>query len=135
MLVSLLRLTHDRLNPNEAAARLTRDDSLVNAALDAIVARAARVENSQEVGEAVRRLLERRLDEWLADAEPRPGGATLSYKAKRDGTSRPLLKRSGAGPWETFTCLSSLRDVEPSVDLVLTEGNLDDDTRPFTRKS
>ncbi|MCC6899954.1 MAG: hypothetical protein IT377_13320 [Polyangiaceae bacterium] len=136
VLVSLLRLTDDRLNPNEAAARLTRDDSAVTAALDAIVARAAMVENSQEVGEAVRRLLERRLDEWLADAQPRPGGATLSYKAKRDGTSRPLLKPSGTGaPWETFTCLSSLRDVEPSVDLVLAEGNLDDDTRPFTRKS
>ena len=135
VLVSLLRLTHDRLNPNEAAARLSRDDSLVEEAMNAIVSRASMVENSQEVGDAVRRLLERRVDEWLADAQPRPGGATLSYKAKRDGTSRPLLKRSGMGTWETYTCLSSLRDVEPSVDLVLTDGNLDDDPRPFTRKS
>lgn len=133
VMVALLRLRHERLNPNEAAARLSRDDELVAEAVDAIVRRASLVEDSKEVGEDVRKLLERRLDEWLSEAQPRPGGATLSYKAKRDGTSRPLLKRSGMGQWETFSCLSSLRDVEPNVDLVLTEGNLDDETRPFAR--
>jgi hypothetical protein len=72
-----------------------------------------------------------RLDEWLGAATPQPGGAKLTYKTKRDGVSRGLLEPAGSGAWRTFTCLNSLRDVEPTALLVLEDGGLDDEARPF----
>ena len=38
-----------------------------------------------------------------------------------------LLHRPGIEPWDEFTCLNSLRDVEPTVGLILDDGGLDDD--------
>jgi hypothetical protein len=44
---------------------------------------------------------------------------TLGYKAKRDGTTVALLQTPGPGPWGPFTILNSLRDVEPSANLIM----------------
>jgi hypothetical protein len=43
----------------------------------------------------------------------------LGYKPKKDGLTLGLLKATEAGRWEEFTCLNSLRDVEPGVGLIL----------------
>lgn len=133
LLVALVRLSQGKYAPNEAAGLIERKDPLVQEALDLIAQRAALVEESKAVGDAVRKGLERRLDEWLAEAAPKPGGARLGYKSRRDGITRPLLERAGLSNWETFTCLNSLRDVEPTADLVLEDGQLDDEPRRFTR--
>jgi len=133
LLVSLVRLADAKYAANEAAGRLDRDDLVVKEAIDAIARRAKLIEEQNSVGVAVRKALERRLDEWLAEAAPKAGGAKLGYKARRDGVTRPLLQPAGTGPWEPFTCLNSLRDVEPTVDLVLEEGGLDDEARPFQK--
>lgn len=45
----------------------------------------------------------------------------LGYRDGRDGTTRGLLRPPGEGEWERFTCLNSLRDVEGTVHLILTE--------------
>jgi hypothetical protein len=45
----------------------------------------------------------------------------------RDGITVPLLRRAGRDPWTDFTCLNSLRDVEPEVGLVLDDRGLDDE--------
>ncbi len=37
-----------------------------------------------------------------------------------------LLKDPERGNWQPFTCLNSLRDVEPTVYLILDEGSLGD---------
>jgi hypothetical protein len=66
------------------------------------------------------------MDSWLRQAAPRPGGARLGYQPERDGTTLGLLQRAGIGAWEEFTCLSSLRDVEPAVGLILDDRVLDD---------
>lgn len=42
------------------------------------------------------------------------------------GTTVSLLQRPGLERWEEFTCLNSLRDVEPTVKLVIEDGGLDD---------
>jgi hypothetical protein len=105
----------------------------VRRAVDLIARRAELVEESTTRGDDVRKQLERRLDDWLAAVAPQAGGAKLAYKGQQDGVTRGLLKPAGSGPWESFTCLNSLRDVEPTAQLVLEDGNLDDDARPFVR--
>lgn len=77
-------------------------------------------------GQKVQRQLQNRLDRWLREAAPKPGGAKLGYQPERDGLTRPLLQKAGLGEWDTFTCLGSLRDVEPSVNLLLDDRPLDD---------
>ena len=133
LLVSLIRLSTPRYAPNEAARVLRRDDPLVRRVVDLIARRAELVEESTARGDEVRKQLERRLDDWLAAVAPQAGGAKLAYKGQQDGVTRGLLKPAGSGPWEPFTCLNSLRDVEPTAQLVLEDGNLDDDARPFIR--
>jgi hypothetical protein len=55
----------------------------------------------------------------LSRAKPDGKGTLLSYKRKKDDTSVGLLAQPELGVWDDFTCLNSLRDVEPSVGLVL----------------
>jgi hypothetical protein len=133
VLVALVRLASGRFNDNDGAARIRRDDDVVKRAVQTIARRAALVDESKQTEDAARALLERRLDEWLALAEPTPGAGKLVYNAIREPTGRSLLERAGLANWKTFTCLGSLRDVEPAVDLVLAEGGLDEEARPFGR--
>lgn len=56
------------------------------------------------------------------------GGRRLGYRDVRgDGLTVGLLRRPGIGEWREFTCLNSLRDVEPEVGLVLDDRGLGDD--------
>jgi hypothetical protein len=125
--VALVRLAGLDLNPNEKAEAITRQHPLVARAIERIVARAKLVSGSQAVGDEVERQLKRRLDTWLREATRNAGGSDLGYREKRDGKTRGLLTSPGVGAWEDFTCLWSLRDVEPTVNLVLDDGRLDDD--------
>lgn len=134
LLVALVRLTDGRYATNDSAARVDRGSETVKRAVEAVVRRASLVEESNEVGDRVRQGLERRLDEWLAEAAPKAGGAKLGYKGQRDGVTRALLQPAGSGRWGAFTCLNSLRDVESSVDLILEDGGLDEELRPFGKE-
>ena len=42
------------------------------------------------------------------------------------GTTVKLLRQPGMEKWEEFTCLNSLREVEPTVKLIVDDGGLDD---------
>jgi hypothetical protein len=68
-----------------------------------------------------------RLDQWLNNAQNMAGGRVLGYDEERDGITAGLLKRPGLEAWDDFTCLNSLRDVEPNVGLILHDGGLDTD--------
>ena len=68
------------------------------------------------------------LDQWLAEAQRTAGGRVLGYDQQRDGVTVGLLHRPGLELWDDFTCLNSLRDVEPNVGLILHDGGLDADT-------
>jgi Helicase conserved C-terminal domain len=130
LLVSLVRLTGSRFNANGAAGAMDPKDPTVARAVEVIARRAEAVEESKALGEQVRKLLVSRLQQWSAEASPKPGKPRLGYKAVRDGVTREMLKPAGLGAWEPFTCLNSLRDVEPTVGLVLEDGGLDDDPPP-----
>jgi hypothetical protein len=126
VLAALVRLPGITYNENGAAGQLDRNSAVVQAALAAITRRAAEVTQSNAEGQRVNKLLQGRLDFWLREAAPKPGGAKLGYQMERDGLTKPLLQKTGLGDWETFTCLGSLRDVEPSVNLLLDDRPLDD---------
>lgn len=126
VLASLVRLPADEYNDNKAAGRVDRAHALVQAAIAGIARRAEEVRQSKAEGQKVHQLLQSRVDSWLKQAAPKAGGVLLGYRTERDGSTLGLLQRAGIGDWEEFTCLGSLRDVEPSVGLVLDDRVLDD---------
>jgi hypothetical protein len=126
ILAALVRLPGTTYNPNQAAGQVDRTAALIQAAVAAIARRAAEVTQSAAEGQKVQSQLQHRLDRWLREAAPKPGGARLGYQGERDGLTLPLLQKAGIGEWDTFTCLGSLRDVEPSVNLLLDDRPFDD---------
>ncbi len=127
LLVSLVRLADDDYNENSRAEFLDRNHALVKSSVETIVRRAEEVSGSKKTGEEVREMLVRRLDEWRARADAVTGGGKLGYREKKDGLTRGLLQAPGLGEWDNFTCLNSLRDVEPTVSLILNDHGLDDE--------
>jgi len=125
LLVALVRLEELALNPNAAAQSLDRRSELCRNAIEAIVLRAREVTSDNEVGDLVREMLEQRVDEWLArSSQAKKTGALLGYEERKDSNTVGLLDRPTPGGWHRFTILNSLRDVEPSVGLVLQDGPL-----------
>ena len=47
----------------------------------------------------------------------------MGYESKKDGLTVGLLKDPYAARWDEFTCLRSLRNVEPTVSLILVDDN------------
>jgi hypothetical protein len=127
VLVSCIRLQGAALNANKTASRIDRQHPAVQAAIDTIAKRAHLVGNGAEIEHLVRAELHERLDQWLAEAQHTAGGRMLGYDEEWDGVTVGLLHRPSLDPWDDFTCLNSLRDVEPTVGLVLDDGGLDDD--------
>lgn len=127
LLVSLVRLRGSELNANGRAGRIDRNHPYVQEALDIIARRAHAVGNGIEVEQQVRAELNERIDEWLAEAQKTVGGRILGYDRRNDGVTVPLLHRPNLDPWDDFTCLNSLREVEPTVGLILDDRGLDDD--------
>ena len=70
-------------------------------------------------------MLQARLDAWRAHADRLLAqGSRLGYQPAKDSiTPEGLLKNPGTAPWDIFTTLNSLRDVEPSAGLVLRDGS------------
>ncbi len=126
LLVSLIRQCGPEMNPNDAAANLDPKSEAVRHAVETIRRRAELVEESQGVAAEVKRALEVRLQEWAAQAKPKAGAARLGYRTANDGQTEGLLRRAGIETWETFTCLNSLRDVEPTVTLLIDEGRMEE---------
>ena len=128
LLVSLVRLAGEDFNGNDKALAVERNHPFVQAAIETIVHRAGLVADAQ-TAQNIRRELESKLDDWLSKART-IGGAKLKYQVKsKDGTTVNLLVPAGRGKWEFSTCLNSLRNVEPTINLVLTDQAPDDDFR------
>lgn len=119
LLVSLLRLDIDELVPNAGAGRFDRSASYVDEVIKELTNRAWNVSPSSETKQLVIDFLKTRLDEWAHEvAIP---GRTLGYRGKRDGSTVGLLQAPGRERWGNFTILNSLRDVEPTVNLLKIE--------------
>jgi len=127
LLVSCIRLQGAEFNLNQSAGRIERNHPYVQAAVEMITRRAHLVGNGAAIEQLVRGELNERLDQWLSEAQKTIGGRILGYDEARDGLTVGLLRRPSLEAWDDFTCLNSLRDVEPTVGLILHDGGLDDD--------
>ncbi|MCX6345654.1 MAG: DISARM system helicase DrmA [Armatimonadetes bacterium] len=121
VLVSLLRLQGSEYNANERAERLDPSSGRVSQAINSISNRAALVKGENNCATDVQQRLMTRIDQWVKAAENHVGGAKLGYRRGKDGLTLGLLKKAGSGKWDKFTCLNSLRDVEPEISLILDE--------------
>jgi hypothetical protein len=128
LLVSLVRLRGFEFNKNETAMRMATDTThpLVKEAIDWIVSRAKRVGNG-EVAQKVEAELKHKVDHWQSRALRLSGGSRLGYESKKDSETIGLLRKPSIETWDEYTCLNSLREVEPTSLLILDDHNLDDE--------
>jgi hypothetical protein len=134
LLVSLVRLRGIEFNANDTAARITTSHPYIQDAIETIVKRAELIGDGNRTGDFCRRQLLSKADRWQAEAQNTTGGRTLTYTepygsdGPKKGTSVKLLQSPGLERWEEFTCLNSLREVEPTVKLILSDGGIDEIT-------
>ena len=124
LLVSMVRLRGSEFNPNESASRITTSNPYVQEAIDAIVHR-AEIIGDKATADFCREQLLSKADRWQNEAQNNAGGRTLAYRevygdASKKGTTVNLLQSPGMERWDEFTCLNSLRDVEPQVARLMT---------------
>ncbi len=128
LLVSLVRLRGIEFNKNETAMRMATDTThpFVKEAIDWIVRRAKLVGNN-EIAQKVEAELKQKVDHWQKRALRLSGGSRLGYEGKKDSETIGLLRKPSIETWDEYTCLNSLRDVEPTSLLILDDHNLDDE--------
>lgn len=130
LLVAYVRLLGTEFNANNRAGRIDRSHPYITTAMQAIARRAGLVTTKQATSALVEQALRQRVDVWEHEAQRGVGGRTLGYRGRNDGLTVGLLHRPEEGTWQTFTCLNSLREVEPTVDLILDERGLSTEEEP-----
>lgn len=115
--VSLVRHAgHPAWNPNIGAQAVDVGASMIDDLIDAVARRGADVGSDADVEDEVRRMLEFRLDRWKAAQGV--VGVQLGYK-EDTGTVKGLLHEPTLGTWDEFSCPNSLRETEPTVNLII----------------
>jgi hypothetical protein len=120
LLVALVRQAGFEFNSNDKAMQLAtqRGHHYVTEAIETITRRAELVAGPEAAAE-VRQQLQNKMDKWQKRAQRMSAGSQLGYDARKDGVTVGLLCKPGVDPWNDFTCLNSLRDVEPTANLIL----------------
>jgi hypothetical protein len=127
LLVSYVRLLGPEFNENNRAGKVIATHPYFLKAISELPQRATSITGSVEVSETVRTALEELRAYWLKKASANVG-IELGYKTRKDGKTIGLLHQPGLGDWTPFTCLNSLCDVEPSINLILDERSLGENT-------
>jgi hypothetical protein len=117
VMVALMRLWDDHLNANLKAGEVADVDLFWIKVSDVLSARGGNATDDKAVTARIKDMLDRRRDEWLCRVHNQKDHK-LGYQSE-GGATVGLLELSGNKDWGLFTCLSSLRDVEGTVDLVL----------------
>ena len=128
LLVSMVRQSGFDFNSNDKAMQMAtqRGHHYVTEAIEAITKRAELIAGV-EAADEVRQQLKRKMDLWQKRAQRTAQGNQLGYETKKDGVTTGLLRKPSIEPWDEFTCLNSLRDVEPTANLILDDFGMDDD--------
>ena len=128
LLVSMVRQPGFEFNSNDKAMQMAtqRNHQYVTDAIDAITRRAELIAGSDAANE-VRQQLKRKMDIWQKRAQRIGEGNQLGYETKKDGVTVGLLSKPSIHSWDEFTCLNSLRDVEPTANLILDDYGMDRD--------
>ncbi|HEY9767834.1 MAG TPA: hypothetical protein V6C71_04905 [Coleofasciculaceae cyanobacterium] len=131
MLVSLVRLAGEEFNGNDRAGKIERNHPYIQEAIKTIIERAEQIEG-RAVSDRLKNELEVKLDRWLSSISSLEKGTTLKYRvSSTDGTAIDLIKPAGQGIWDDFTCLNSLRNVEPTISLILNDLPLSEENSPL----
>jgi hypothetical protein len=128
LLVALVRQERLDWNPEPKAGTVETSSARAAGIVVAIRDRAATVTGCHEVGDAVADAARHRLDLW--QGQQAITGRTLAYRGKADGVTKGLLAPPGIGAWDDWTCLTSLRDVEPGIRLLLIDDDLGERAAP-----
>jgi hypothetical protein len=121
LLTSFVRLTDAQYNKNDSAGLVEADTPHFARAIDIITERAKEI--LPEASAYIRADLERLKAYWLQEKARK---SHMGYETVRDGITLGLLSQPQQEQWQPFTCLNSMRNVEPSVHLIL-------DDRPLSR--
>jgi len=116
---SLVRLLDLEYDANDGAGRIDPSDPIVERALRAIADRSHRVTDRTEIRQLVEAELDQLLHEWVHRVNDPE--TTYGYQGRKDGTTVALLHPPRPGVWDLFTVLTSMRDVEPTAGLVLSD--------------
>jgi hypothetical protein len=134
LLVGYVRLLGEEFNDNGGAQHVSQDDyrlafqRYTRAARLDLPVRARAVTGDERCGELVEEMLEQRIKAWQRKAREQEGsGSLLGYTDQASDQRVGLLKHAGQGSWDLFSCLDSLRDVEPTVKLILDDRELFDE--------
>ena len=131
LLISLVRLAGEEFNGNDKAGTIERNHPYIQSAIRTIIERAEQLEG-RVVSDRLKNELEVKLDRWLSRVDRLEPGTTLKYRvSSRDGTAIDLIRSAGQGIWDDFTCLNSLRNVEPTIGLILNDSPLSEDNSPL----
>lgn len=122
VLVALARLSVHDYNPNLGAGQIDLSNPTFIAARQAIIRRAEAIDGPRRAG-LIHEALNERLEQWH-NRIAATISARLGYQ-RRGGDTVGLLSQPGEGEWSLFATLNALRDVEPSVNLVLEDEGLD----------
>jgi hypothetical protein len=127
LLVALIRQAGFEFSSNDKAILMAtqRGHQYVTEAIETIVKRAELVAGP-EVAEEVRQQLKQKMDKWQKRAQNSAQGTQLGYEMKRDGDTIGLLSKPSIANWDHFTCLNSLRDVEPTANLIMDMNGIGD---------
>jgi hypothetical protein len=111
-------------NTNEAANRIQASDPYVQDAIAAICRRAELVGDGTGVADFCRAQLQAKVDLWQAEAARQAVAPDLLRAEGGGAEAGTTIACCGTGleKWEEFTCLNSLREVEPSVKLIVATG-------------
>ncbi|MGL5834093.1 MAG: DISARM system helicase DrmA [Waterburya sp.] len=131
LLITLVRLAGEEFNGNDKAGEIERNHPYLQKAIETIIKRAEQLEG-RAVRDRLKQELEVKLDRWLNSISSLEPGTTLKYRVSRtDGTAVDLIKPAGQGMWDDFTCLNSLRNVEPTIGLILNDLPLSEENAPL----
>jgi hypothetical protein len=125
VLVGLMRQASSTTSANPHAQDADTDGDIAARAVATLVRRAAAVTSQAAVAEDVERLARTRLEAWTA-RQSAPG-EHLGFQ--RSNTLAPLLETPRPGEWDLWTCPTSMREVEASINLLLRADGDEDQIR------
>ena len=118
VMVSLLRLENEAMNPNPGAQSLDSSGKVEAIQARRIVSDRAWKVKDKAAKTTADKMAADRIDRWVKESVK--SGRRLGYETERgQGDIAALLKKPGALAWDEFTVPMSMREVEPSVQLIM----------------
>lgn len=118
--VGMVRQLKTDLNRNDSAGSVKGTEQQLSDVSKLLRERGTHAMLQNSVGNEIKRMTDYRRDKWVKRAAT-ARDHRIGYQADGQGVVA-LLQHAGQTPqWQDFSCLDSLRDVEPMVNLVLDE--------------